>query len=89
MLLAETHLRGERIVALFPCTGMDVSSDENGRIEIKRHYVSDIAVITTDEQGRFTLRRVDNAGNEILGVALDFKTFPQALRAARKSNGFG
>lgn len=87
MLLGLTHIDSERICAIFPCIGNTVEFDSAGT-EILASRVHDLTVITTNENGRFSLRRINNNGNETLGIAIAFPTFPKALRAARKSVGW-
>jgi hypothetical protein len=78
-MLEKTHINGERIAAVFPCIG---------------DRLMDCAVITIrEDEGKisepFSLHRVSPRGESLLGVIPTFSTFPQALRAARQSQGWG
>jgi hypothetical protein len=78
-MMDKTEVAGERIVALFPCIGTTEDGDR---------YVVDGTVVTTNEDDVFTVRRVDNMGEQTF--VLDFPdTLAGAIRTARQSLGWG
>lgn len=76
----ENCIEGERIVCVFPCIGGD--SPLNWK-------TVDSAVITYDEDERFTVYPIVKPNGDIPYPATHFKTFPAAIRFARQQKGWG
>jgi hypothetical protein len=80
MITMPTHIRGERVVTVFPIIG-----GINGFVE------ADVVTTNGDENQpatSFTVSRVKPSG-EVLYVHEVFTSFPAAIRLARKNAGWG
>jgi len=94
-MLTITHIDNERIAAVFPAIGsylLDSTNEDD--VIATTPYIADLVAITVNDAtsatapARFHLRRVNLFG-ESLAPVRHFDTFPSALRAARKSQGWG
>lgn len=84
MIKIPTTLGGKRVVCVFPCIG---GSEHDNFVEA--------GVVLTDDHPKtptFTVERfvpTHNGGGKLYAVGTATTSFPEAIRAARKTQGWG